>query len=302
MKILGSNCPRSMKTTLKAIMMMACVGIVAACQEHVEEDIVPEVPSLKFICSVENTLTKTILVDEDASDNLIEVWWNRGDVISVNGIEFTAQMEEAESAKTAVFSQTGAGDASGDDYKAFFPATLKNYELPSTWTYNGRFDMPMYACSTTNALSFSNICGVLAITVNNAVYNGVAIAKVHSINISSADRAMSGTFTIGENSEARLTTPNDNTKSVTLSCGDIATTADGITFYIPVPATAYGRLFITVNDGSADYCMATKEGKTITVERSKLYAFTFKKNYEATPEAEYQIKVTGASDTGNARH
>lgn len=163
-------------------------------------------------------------------------------------------------------------------YVAYFPADIYNLTqqksiLPSavteTWA-DGKFNMPMYASSTTTSFQFKNLCGVLKITVKNS-----EIPSVKKIKVSSKNKAMSGVFTVVDDA-AVLVSPDvvANTVSVYYT-SEVATTAEGTVFYVAVPAQTYRDLKIEVSNDYDGRYMRTVSGRDIVVERNKIYSITF---------------------------
>lgn len=167
-----------------------------------------------------------------------------------------------------------------ENHKAYFPATLYNgvtATLPDviteTWA-QGKFNMPMYASSTDNNLMFKNLCGVLKITVKSD-----QLASVKSITVSSANKAISGTFTVDNDFAAQLSQPNEADRNVTVNYTEaVSTTAAGTEFFIAIPAQTYQDLLIEISDGTYAKWMKTKSGTNIAVERNKIYPITFANN------------------------
>lgn len=163
-------------------------------------------------------------------------------------------------------------------YHAYFPASLYNGEqtvLPAsiseTWA-EGKFNMPMYAQSSSPELQFKNLCGVLKITVKNDV-----MPKVKSIRISSLNKATSGAFTVINNA-AVLDSPDAASNTVTVTYTDaVSTSAEGTVFYIAIPPQSYRALRIELSADGNDFTklMTTKKNVEITVARSKIYPITF---------------------------
>ncbi|MBQ0020862.1 MAG: hypothetical protein KBT39_10150 [Bacteroidales bacterium] len=207
--------------------------------------------------------------------------WKWGDLISINGKTYRAQDEGLTTPLNPV---TQGQVAEGDEYTAYFPATLYNNGTPTlpsvineVWT-DGKFNMPMYATSSNNYLEFKNLCGLLKITVK-----GDWIDKVKKIRVSSANKAFSGAFTITDNA-AVLTNPTTVANTLTVTYMDaVPTTAEGVAFYVAVPAQTYQQLKIELSvDGSSfTESMTIKEGD-IVVERNKIYPITFR-NFVNTP-------------------
>lgn len=163
-------------------------------------------------------------------------------------------------------------------YHAYFPASLYDGQeatLPSfiteTWV-EGKFNMPMYAQSSTSELNFKNLCGVLKISVNN-----VQFSKVQSIRVSSANKALSGKFTVDSNNSAVLTNASAIANNITIMYTEaVPTTEEGTSFYIPVPAQTYRNLKIEVSsDGISYKPLTTADNVDVTVERNKIYSIQF---------------------------
>lgn len=198
--------------------------------------------------------------------------WEEGDRISINGKEYSAQ----EAGTTTCFKADG-DDATGDTYSAFFPASLDKGStkfLPYIQKYDaGKFDMPMYAVSTTTELEFKNLCAVLAIKVTSA-----DIATLKSIKLTS-DRKMNGTFTV---SGDKAVMGGDGTNAVVLESPEALTLDEaGTTFYIAIPAQEYKYLNIFLSsDGTAySQAMATNKAAGLgTIARSKMLHIDYAKN------------------------
>ena len=166
-------------------------------------------------------------------------------------------------------------------YTAYFPETLYNYNKPTlpslvseTWT-EGRFNMPMYAQSTSKNLQFKNLCGILKVVVKNDI-----MTSVRSIKISSANCALSGAFTVTDN-KAVLTSPSATANTLTINYTEaVPTTSEGTVFYIPIPAQTYRDLEITMTDDAAiRRRMTIKSGEDFVVERNRIYTFNFVGEY-----------------------
>ena len=179
-----------------------------------------------------------------------------------------------------------------DNHIAYFPASLYNgvaalpAEISETWA-DGKFNMPMYATSTTTDLSFKNLCGVLKITVKSD-----QIAAVKNIRVSSANKAVSGTFTVNANNAAVLSDASTVANTLTITYTEaVPTTAEGKVFYVAVPAQTYQKLKIELDaDGNGfTKSMTTKSATDITVARNKIYPITFADN---TPPTTGTAKAT----------
>ncbi len=198
-------------------------------------------------------------------------FWEINDEVSINGKKYKAQ-----SAGTTTTFAAIDGGAEGPTYNAYFPAGLydgTNAILPAnvseTWA-DSKFNMPMYAESSTFDLSFKNLCGVLKIAVTNA-----QLTSVKSITVSSTNCATSGAFTVSGDA-AVLTEPSKTANTATVTYTDAVTTdATGKVFYVAIPAQTYQNLSIAVSDGETTKVMTTKKDQNIVVDRKTIYPITF---------------------------
>ena len=197
--------------------------------------------------------------------------WEVNDEISINGKKYKAQ-----SAGTTTTFAAIDGEAEGPTYNAFFPAGLYNgtnailpADVSETWA-DSKFNMPMYAESSTFDLSFKNLCGVLKITVTNA-----QLASVKCITVSSTNKAVSGAFTVSGDA-AVLADASKTANTVTVTYTEAVNTDAEKVFYVAIPAQTYKNLSIAVSDGTTTKVMTTKKDQDITVARKTIYPITFK--------------------------
>lgn len=259
------------------LLTVAAIAALSSCSSDndpiVKDPIVKEdKQALVFTATLESNDTRATLDGKTPS-------WEIGDQISINGRTYTA----AASGSSSTFSATITGqEAEGPTFNAYFPATIYNAGTPSlsaTQTYEpGKFNMPMYAESTTTELSFKNICAVLAIRITSEDMPLVKKIKVQS------DKAMSGIFSIVEN-RAVLNDASDNSKTVTLDCGlgvsPEPISDGGTTFYLSIPAQEYEYLKIYLSADGSDYneCMATKKATGLgNIARNKIFNINYEKN------------------------
>ena len=240
--------------TMKKYMLIAAAAIIALSACTKESGIVDKEESRSsdyFTASIEKTDITRATFDAGAKC----ASWQVGDRINIDGKLYEAQEEGTVTTFAAIGQAAG-----GSTHKAYFPASLcdaeQNLVLPSTINeeyVEGRFNMPMYAQSTTKDLAFKNLCGVLKITVKSS-----EIDKVKSIRISSQSRALSGRFTVKDNAAVltdRLTIAN--TLEV-IYYTSVPLDTDGKVFYVAVPAETYRDLLIDVSNGKDHLIMATK--------------------------------------------
>lgn len=232
--------------------------------------------ALTFTATMEGSATRATYDSENKCAS-----WEVGDQISVNGMTYNAQ---SAGLTTTFKAATPGEEAEGPTYNAYFAcssdgetATLPA-EVSETWA-NGKFNMPMYATSDYTNLEFKNLCGVLKITVKSD-----QIDAVKSIKVSSANKAVSGAFTVTDNA-AVLSDAENVANTLTVTYEDaVATTEGGKVFFVAVPAQTYQELKIELSADGNNFTksMTTKSGTNITVERKKIYPITFADNAPAT--------------------
>lgn len=217
--------------------------------------------------------------------------WQLGEQISINGELYEAQAAGRNTTfKKAVTTPTGTADKPTitAPYQAYFPATLYDgtqATLPAiiteTWAESA-FNMPMYAYSQNTDLEFKNLCGILKIMVTNDHMN-----QVKSIRLSSADKALSGVFTVNPAFAAVLTDPDDAAQTFTVNYTQVVqTTAEGTAFYVAIPAQTYRQLMIELSLDGDHYvkAMTIQPGTDVVVARNTIYFVTFQANTPIIPE------------------
>ena len=219
--------------------------------------------------------------------------WEAGDQISINGKTYNAQ---SAGLTTTFKAATEGQEADGPTYNAYFACTYngETATLPAavseTWA-DGKFNMPMYATSITTSLAFKNLCGVLKITVKSD-----EIAAVKKIKVSSANKAISGAFTITSDA-AELTSPSTIANALTVTYTDaVTTTEEGKVFYVAVPAQTYQELKIELDADGTGFTksMTTKSAVDITVARNKIYPITFADNAPAATTGTAKATIDGS--------
>lgn len=255
---------------MKKYLFMAVAAIAALSSCSNEDEIVATENGkgeTTFFATMENDATTRVTLNDKTPS------WESGDVISIDGHDYTAA---ADVASTGKFTGTGATEST---HKAYYPASMYNagtVTLPASYTYTAdKFDMPMYAESTTTTLPFKNLCGVLAITVPAS-----EMSEVSSIVVSS-DKQMNGA--ISSITDAGVltfasATLTDAEKKVTLTASSAVTITTSVTFYVPVPAGTHNPLKIAVSDGTTKKMMITKKTGGVEVARNKIYPITFADN------------------------
>ena len=276
---------------MKKYIYMAVAAIAALCSCSSDNDpIVGETgkQALTFTASMEGSATRATY---DGTNKCAS--WEEGDQISINGKTYNAQ---SAGLTTTFKAATDGQEAEGDTYNAYFACTYDGTtatlpaQVSETWA-DGKFNMPMYATSTTTNLQFHNLCGVLKITVKSD-----QIAAVKAIKVSSATMAVSGAFSVTSDA-AVLSEPNTIANTLTVTYSDaVSTTAEGKVFYVAVPAQTYQELKIELDaDGNGfTKSMTTKSATDITVARNKIYPITFADNAASATTGTAKATIGGS--------
>ena len=222
--------------------------------------------------------------------------WEVGDQILIVSTTVMDQMFTSSfanfSAQTAGTTTTFQPATAGENlpqgilYTSVYPTNLFDKilgnvmpaQINEIWK-EGLFNMPMYAKSETTKLNFTNLCGVLAITVKS-----YQLTSVKSIKVSSSNKGLSGLFNLTHTDDKKpsmnISTDNGSysvNNAITVTYTDaVITDAMGKVFYIAIPPYTYKNLKIEVSDGTTTMSMTTKNDVDILVERNKIYPITFK--------------------------
>ena len=269
-----------MKKTILSIAVIAAAIFAASCQkENLQENIAPEGSASVFTATIESgASTKTTVERIDGTPATYKTKWENGDQISINGVTYTATPDGTDATKATFAKDPDTQTDPTGTFKAYFPADMysdSKATLPETYDYeDGKYNMPMYAESSTTSFSFKNLCGVLAIKVF-----GKDFTSVTSIEVSS-DKQMNGEFTA--TADGVLTFASKETltaadKKVTLKFASAKPIASegSATFYIPVPAGTHNPLAIKVTSGSTSKLMVTKKSGGVAVVRNTVYPIAF---------------------------
>lgn len=259
-----------MKTRISAIILTAAATAVCLVSCTKSVNLQDSAMTLKAsIADVKTTLERT-------SDGG-KVYWTAGDKISVNGSEFTATPDPSDATR-ATFTLKEGDPAPSATFKAYYPASVSTGSvatLPETQVYDGvslSNVAPMYAQSEDENLLFHNICGLLEVVLKGD--------KTVSSIVVSADEPLCGKFTVDENYNAVLAA-DAPAKGVTLDCGDgVTLTAEGVKFYIAVPAGVYHNLTFTVTDNTGAKWTRTADGNA-TIARNLIYTLPFTPVFKA---------------------
>jgi len=263
-----------MKKSLLALAAVALLFATSCKKESVNPAV--DVPEGSFLATIDNGANPQnaprindgmgTMTTIDGSNYVI---WENGDEISINGSTYTTSSTPG---NTVVFS---GGNATGSTFHAFYPASIAGTDnagtLPATQTIefdnqgNAKVNnLPMYAYSTNNQLTFHNICAALKITVSVAC-NSIVV---------SADENICGEFTVDNTTHtAQLAGTGEHLgKSLTVSRSTGSFTANEI-IYVAVPANTYHNFTIQCKDAQNQVVFA-KVIESTTVAVNKVYNLT----------------------------
>jgi len=231
----------------------------------------PTIESKVFTATFEDDAVTRAVFAQGVSGSK-DVHWQLDDIISINGLEYTAAPEP--DPRTALFTKKDSLKPEPEaPFRAFHPVQISNYTLPSSCTYeHGRVDhLPMYAESNDETLQFRNICGVLGVKVTNDV-----MTKVKSIRVSS-DYTMSGKFHVTSDYCLEFDTPAYKSLEM-IPSQPVTIGSEGEIFYVPLmPRTYQNGIAITLTDiNGTEKSGIIKAKSYFTVNRSKIYNTTFK--------------------------
>lgn len=260
-----------------AVVALAAIALLSASCEK-QNQAVFENDSTVFTAVIDHEIAKTTLND------LRQVEWASGDLISINGKTFSAVIKNDDHSK-ADFEPLSDVSLSAP-YNAIFPAALENngaYEFPAIQPYKaGQFNAPLFAASEDKQLVFRNICGVVCLALKGT-------DKVRSIAIT-ANEALCGKFTMAE--DGKTVNPDCTGKTVTLDCGaeGAQLNEDAATkFYIYLPPQTYSAgMKFTVTNVEGGIFENTTVGNA-KIERNYIYTFDWTAEFAAA-------EVEGALD------
>lgn len=258
------------------IVFLAIATVVGGCAKE------PQPAALSFAARAENIgedwRTRTVLA-EDYSGQKTLISWVNGDELRINQYVYTAS---SASGGTARFTKTTTGDPS-PVFKACYPASAASWSggnmsivLPATQTkpQSGLVSgFPMYAESSTENLSFRNLCGLLKIRLKAAS----GTFKVTSIGLKSDNLSLSGQCDIVSDGagvwKASPTAGSGTPAGVQYSCSTTVDDAEVSDFYIYLPPGEYTGFDITITTDAGIVHKLAK--KTISVKRSQVTSISF---------------------------
>ena len=151
----------------KNLFMVAAVALMAlvSCNKEKINDEVQEVPMSNIVFEAVTPQTRTSIGEVDAN-GACSVSWIKGDMITINGSEFTASSLEE---NKAIFTTTDTGFAEAEIYDAIYPATagtsLSAVKIAAK--QDGTFANASVAVaqSETRSLQFKNLASMLKFQV-----------------------------------------------------------------------------------------------------------------------------------------
>ena len=259
---------------MKRIFAFAAIAAIAltACQQELNiDENKPETPAV-FTATTESSTTKTAL---SANGGSYDVLWQNGDQITIVDAAATPNVAVYQTASTTTqgsFSYVSGTAVSTPDYKAWYPATLYNagtLTLPATQEYTaGNIkNSPMYAESSTESLSFKNICGIIRLNISTTI-EGKKVRRIVLTATEGMSGAISNAATLASKSYIAAVSGTDG---ITLDCGEsgVAITTTPTAFHFAVPQNTYTSLNITVITTDGDVQVRTSKSG-IAVSRSKI--------------------------------
>ncbi len=288
----------------KFFLGIAAMLLFASCDEEtivVKTNLKPETPSEVFTATTEprpSTSTRTSLSDHTNGDGCYSLYWSAGDAISISDGVNTAVYTTADSyTSTAEFSRSeGTVSDTASQYTAFYPATITstNMVLPATQNHvsDNVENFPMRAVSKNKGLAFKNLCGIIRFSLKSEDSGQVSISSISL----SADKGLSGTFTVGNDNAAVVSGSN----GVVLNCAEAKPlyTASATDFNIIVPQGKYNPLKVKIRDADGKEINLVSEG-TITVKRSEITRITltlaqstFETSLETIPITDSDVDFT----------
>ena len=234
--------------------------------------------------------------------------WVSGDEVKIysgsTDAVFTAT--PLSNATTANFTTTDPTFEAGNSFIAYYPAnsvvSQNSVTIPATQeSVDGSLrDFPMHAYSTSNALQFTNLCGVLKLHLQKSDVTVTSIALT-------TDQTINGTYQVNnynstETATLNTTSVTDGTNTTIMECNQSIDQYHD--FYIYLPAGTYSglKLVITASDGSVCIKGPAPAGRDVVIERSKYSTLTLSGNdlnfEQPTTTANpltFEAKVSGAT-------
>ena len=204
--------------------------------------------------------------------------WMSGDEVKIysDGTDAVFTATPQSNATKATFTTTDLTFEAGNSFIAYYPvnSVVNSVTIPATQeSADGSLrNFPMHAYSTSNALQFTNLCGVLKLRLqkSNVTVTSIALTTEQTIN---------GTYQVNNYNSTGIATLNttsvtNGTKTTTMECNQSIDQLHD--FYIYLPAGTYSglKLVITASDGSFCIKGPAPAGHNVVIERSKYSTLT----------------------------
>ena len=258
------------RTLLSFATLVALVALVCFTSCKKEEQVVATFTASMEGCSdIYNT--KTVL-DGTA------LKWVSGDEVKIysDGTDAVFTATPQSNATTATFTTTDPTFEAGASFIAYYPAnsvvSQNSVTIPATQeSVDGSLrNFPMHAYSTSNALRFTNLCGVLKLQLQKS---GVTVTSIAL----TTDQTINGTYQVNnynstETATLNTTSVTNGTNTTTMECNQSIDQLHD--FYIYLPAGTYSglKLVITASDGSV--CIKGPASRDVVIERSMYSTLT----------------------------
>lgn len=283
MMIPTNSSDQFMKKIFVIYFALACVAGVAACskiQDMPQEEVKNEASGNKMILSVSmpSSQTKTCLGTPDGEGN-VDVLWESGDRISVNGIVSEALSSSEDGKKVVSFTIDGTTSA---PYKVLYPGTSAEsvIVLPSSQSYVLNSFDPSAAVAYGNAtessgsygVSLKNFCALIRLSLTGS-------ATLSRIELNSlGSEKISGSFTLATDANGFTGGfSGGDSGSLVYNCSGQTLSSSAKYFYIAVPTQAYtAGMEALVYQTDEQYMRLKFWGSGKTLESSDIIAFADK--------------------------
>ncbi|MBP9998492.1 MAG: hypothetical protein KBS67_04535 [Bacteroidales bacterium] len=281
-----------MKKTLFAF-SFAVAAMVSCSKAELSQPAVEQKEGVTSFSAVmeapEDDATKAVVVDKVCT-------WEVGDEIAVSdGTTKSLFTLTSISAGKASFSlkEGEAPLASGATYKAWYPAGIapvegvsnlpqqqvnRNGEIPDGKNVNyspSEFVAnPMYAESTGSDLVFKNLCAIIKISLS--VPDGDADVAIAQIIMESYDKPLFGPYTVESDAAVLSASDLHSYNRIASRNGNSKFVSAVKDYYLAVPAGTYTDCeFILQSNKKMFQNFRLKAGKTLDLQRNKLYSLSF---------------------------
>ena len=280
---------------------IAAMLLFASCEDSFEVEVENDVnnPTEVFTATTDSgQSTRTSLSGYTNADGCYSLYWSKGDAISISdGVCTAVYTTDDNHLSTAEFVRSeGSISNTASQYTAFYPSaiTVSNMVLPATQNYvsDNVENYPMRAVSTDKNLAFKNLCGIIRFSLKSEERGQVSISSISL----SADKGMSGTFTVDEDNAAVVS----GSDGVVLNCAEARSlyTTSATDFNIIVPQGEYNPLKVKICDSDGkEVNLVSEDG--ISVKRSEITRITltlakstFETSLETIPITDSDVDFT----------